>query len=233
MFGIGEALSRPKTQQVFGNEDAVEELPLPSDFIYGTATAAYQIEGACKQDGKGPSIWDKFAHREPSVTSGQHGDVACDHYNRVSDDVDLMASYGLEVYRFSISWSRLIPKGGRHDPINEEGIAFYSNLIDRLLARGIKPSVTLFHWDLPLELHNRYGGPLNTTEFRADFENYARLCFTRFGDRVQQWVTFNEPYIVAIYGYHTGVLAPGHCRERGNDSNTEPVRIKVQRNCRQ
>lgn len=227
MFGIGEALSRPKTQEVFGNEDAVEELPLPSDFIYGAATAAYQIEGACEQHGKGPSIWDEFAHRQPSVTSGQHGDVACDHYNRVSSDVDLLASYGVDVYRFSISWARLIPKGGRNDPINEEGIAFYSNLIDRLLARGIKPSVTLFHWDLPLELHKRYGGPLNTTEFRADFENYARLCFTRFGDRVQQWVTFNEPYIVAIYGYQTGVLAPGHCKERGNDPKTEPVRNKI------
>ena len=131
--------------------------PFPARFLWGAATAAYQVEGAAEQDGKGPSIWDEFSHRTPSVTSGEHGDVACDHYNRLAEDIALLSSYGVDVYRFSICWSRLIPLGGRNDPVNEKGIAFYNNLIDGLLARGIKPAVTLYHWDLPLELHKRYG----------------------------------------------------------------------------
>jgi beta-glucosidase len=202
-------------------EDA-EELPLPPDFKYGAATAAYQIEGAAFEDGKGPSTWDIFAHQEPSRTNGQHGDVACDHYHKLEEDVALLASYGVDTYRFSICWSRLIPLGGRNDPINEKGIAFYNDLIDRLLKHNIQPMATLFHWDLPQELETRYGGVLNTTEFTADFENYARLCFERFGDRVTQWVTFNEPFIVSIFGYLNGWNAPGHCEATGHDTTTEP-----------
>ena len=210
---------------VLNQLDPVKNLPLPSDFIWGTATASYQIEGGAFQDGKGPSIWDEFSHREPSVTSNDHGDVACDSYNRLSEDIALLASYGVDAYRFSICWSRLIPLGGRNDPVEEKGIAYYNRLIDGLLARGIKPAVTLYHWDLPLELHKRYGGMLNTDEFQADFENYARLCFSRFGDRVKTWITFNEPYIVSIFGYHSGILAPGHNTTNGNDSRTEPWRV--------
>jgi beta-glucosidase len=208
----------------------VLDLPLPQEFVWGAATAAYQIEGGASQDGKGPSIWDAFSHLDPSHTSNENGDVACDHYNRVAEDVDLMKSYGLDAYRFSISWSRIIPLGGREDPINEKGIKFYNDLIDRLLALGIQPVATLYHWDLPLELQNRYDGMLNTAEFQADFVNYARLCFSRFGDRVKQWITFNEPYIVSIYGFHSGVLAPGRSSTMGNDSGTEPQgsqRIKI------
>lgn len=201
-----------------------EELPLPADFIYGAATAAYQIEGAAFEDGKGPSTWDIFAHLEPTRTRGQHGDVACDHYHKLEEDLDLLASYGVDSYRFSICWSRIIPLGGRNDPVEPRGIVFYSDLIDGLLARGITPMVTLFHWDLPNELETRYGGFLDTAEFVADFENYARLCFESFGDRVKQWVTFNEPWIISIFGYLNGINAPGHCAATGHDTKTEPWR---------
>ncbi|KAJ4256803.1 hypothetical protein NW762_008899 [Fusarium torreyae] len=226
MFTAEEStVARQKSRQQSLPENPVQELPLPPDFTWGVATAAYQIEGAADADGKGPSIWDTFSHLKPSRTANEHGDIACDHYHRFSDDVSLLSSYGVEVYRFSISWSRIIPLGGRNDPVNENGIAFYNRLIDALLAKGIRPSISLYHWDLPQGLYDRYGGMLNGSEFRADFENYARLCFSRFGDRVKQWVTFNEPYVIAAYGYHSGVLAPGHSTENGNDSRTEPWRV--------
>lgn len=155
MFESNEIRSDGSTEKVLDALDAVQELPLPKDFVWGAATAAYQVEGGAQQDGKGPSIWDEFSHRTPSVTSGEDGDVACDHYNRLDEDIALLSSYGVDVYRFSICWSRLIPLGGRNDPINEKGIAFYNRLINGLLAKGIKPAVTLYHWDLPLELHKR------------------------------------------------------------------------------
>lgn len=204
---------------------SVEELSLPSDFSWGAATAAYQVEGAAFDDGKGKSIWDTYTHREPSRTNGENGDVACDHYNRMPQDVQLMAEMGVEVYRFSIAWARVIPLGGRGDPVNEKGLTFYSDLIDQLLAHNIQPVATLYHWDVPQELYGRYGAMLNTAEFRADFENYARLCFSRFGNRVKKWVTFNEPYISSIFAHLNGTLAPGHCREAGTDTKNEPWRV--------
>lgn len=191
----------------------------------GTATAAFQSEGAVNQDGKGKSIWDTYTHLEPSRTNGQNADVACDHYNRVDEDLALIAALGVDVYRFSLAWTRIIPCGGRNDAVNEKGIAFYNNLIDKLLAPNIEPVVTLYHWDLPQELYDRYGGLLDTAEFKADFENYARLCFARFGDRVKKWVTFNEPYIISIFAHHNGVLAPGRCAATGADTKTEPWRV--------
>jgi beta-glucosidase len=136
-----------------------------------------------------------------------------------------MASLGLDVYRFSIAWSRMIPLGGRNDPINEKGIAFYNNLIGRLLAHKIEPVITLFHWDMPQGIYDRYDGFLNTAEFKADFEHFARLCFSKFGDRVKKWITFNEPYIISIFGHHSGVLAPGRSTATGGDSRTEPGRV--------
>lgn len=174
-------------------------VPLPQDFDWGFATASYQIEGAVAEDGRGKSIWDTFCHLEPTRTKGANGDVACDHYHRYEEDLDLMKKFGAESYRFSISWSRIIPLGGRDDPVNEAGIAFYNRLIDGLLARGIKPWVTLYHWDLPQALHDRYGGWLNVEESAKDFERYARLCYERFGDRVKEWITLNEPWIVSIF----------------------------------
>ncbi|KAL5335737.1 glycoside hydrolase superfamily [Aspergillus crustosus] len=203
----------------------VSNLPLPSDFIWGAATAAYQVEGAAHEDGKGPSIWDTYSHQTPSRTNGEHADVACDHYHRFEEDIKLMKNLGLETYRMSLSWSRLIPLGGRNDPVNDAGIAFYNRLIDTLLAHGIKPSVTLYHWDVPLPLYGRYKAFLNTEEFRADFERYARVCFSSFGDRVRSWVTFNEPYIISIFGHLNGTLALGHCADLGTDTVHEPWRV--------
>jgi len=172
---------------------------LSADFQWGFATAAYQIEGGVDQGGRGPSIWDAFFHTDPPPYGDINGDVACDHYHRFEEDLDLLKRYGAKAYRFSLSWSRIIPIGGRNDPINEEGIAFYNKLIDGLLARGIKPWITLYHWDLPQGLHERYMGWLNVQESQLDFERYARLCFERFGDRVKDWVTLNEPWIVSIH----------------------------------
>jgi beta-glucosidase len=208
-----------------GSDIPVENLKLPANFVWGAATAAYQVEGAAAQDGKGKSIWDTYSHLEPSRTNGEHADVTCDHYHRFEEDVKLMKSLGMDTYRFSIAWSRVIPLGGRNDPVNELGISFYNRLIDCLLAHGITPSVTLYHWDVPQALYDRYKAFLNTAEFRADYERYARLCFTRFGDRVQSWVTFNEPYIISIFGHLNGSLAPGHCLEASTDTKTEPWRV--------
>ncbi|KAH8691988.1 putative beta-glucosidase [Talaromyces proteolyticus] len=183
--------------------------PLPADFEWGFATASYQIEGAVNEDNRGRSIWDTFCHLQPTRTKGANGDVACDHYHRYEEDFDLLKKYGAKAYRFSISWSRIIPLGGRDDPLNETGIEFYNTLIDSLLGRGITPWVTLYHWDLPQALHDRYGGWLDVEESQKDFERYAKICYERFGDRVKNWITLNEPWIVSIFGYATGGNAPG------------------------
>ncbi|GAQ10339.1 beta-glucosidase 1B [Aspergillus lentulus] len=200
--------------------------PLPPHFTWGFATAAYQIEGAVDEDGRGQSIWDTFCHLEPSRTKDANGDVACDHYHRYEEDFDLLTRYGAKEYRFSISWSRIIPLGGREDPVNEAGVAFYNKLIDSLLARGITPWVTLYHWDLPQALQDRYGGWLNVEESQRDFERYARVCYERFGDRVKNWITLNEPWIVSIFGYATGGNAPGRSsinpQSTEGDTATEP-----------
>ncbi|KAI3215142.1 hypothetical protein DTO012A9_10308 [Penicillium roqueforti] len=153
-------------------------VPLPPDFEWGFATASYQIEGAVNEDGRGKSIWDTFCHLEPTRTKGDNGDIACDHYHRFEEDFDLLSRYGAKAYRFSISWSRIIPLGGRNDPVNEAGIAFYNKLIDSLLARGITPWVTLYHWDLPQGIHDRYGGWLNVEESQLDFERRGLLLFS-------------------------------------------------------
>uniref|UniRef100_A0A8H7K7C0 Beta-glucosidase n=1 Tax=Bionectria ochroleuca TaxID=29856 RepID=A0A8H7K7C0_BIOOC len=199
---------------------------LPPNFEWGFATASYQIEGAVAEDGRGKSIWDTYCHLEPTRTKGANGDVACDHYHRFEQDIELLSRYGAKAYRFSISWSRIIPLGGRNDPLNEAGIAFYNRLIDGLLARGITPWVTLYHWDLPQGLHDRYGGWLNVDEIQLDFERYARVCFERFGDRVKDWITLNEPWIQSIFGYSTGGNAPGRSstnkQSTEGDSTTEP-----------
>ncbi|KAL4947194.1 glycoside hydrolase superfamily [Aspergillus filifer] len=192
---------------------------LPTDFQLGFATASYQIEGAVKEDGRGPCIWDSFCHLEPSRTKGANGDVACNHYHRLDEDLDLLKRYGADVYRLSIAWSRVIPLGGRNDPVNEAGIDFYNRVIDGCLARGITPWVTLYHWDLPQALHDSYGGWLNIEESQKDFESYARLCYTRFGDRVKHWITLNEPWIISIVGYASGINAPG--RSSVNPQSTE------------
>ncbi|OAL52926.1 putative beta-glucosidase [Pyrenochaeta sp. DS3sAY3a] len=195
-------------------------------FEFGFATASYQIEGGVNEGGRGPTIWDTFTHIEPSRTHGANGDVACDHYHRYEEDLDLLVKYGAKAYRFSLAWSRIIPIGGRDDPVNDAGIRFYDKLIDGLLARNITPWVTLYHWDLPQGLQDRYGGWLNTEEIQKDFERYARVCYERFGDRVKNWITINEPWVVSIHGFQKGSDAPGRssvnkdCTE--GDSTTEP-----------
>lgn len=180
------------------SQSATKSQALPPNFEWGFATAAYQIEGGIDEGGRGPCIWDTFTHLEPSRTSGGTGDVACDHYHRYEEDLDLLSKFGAKAYRFSLAWSRIIPLGGRNDPVNEQGLAFYDKLIDGLIARGITPWLTLYHWDLPQALHDRYGGWLDLEESQKDFERYARVCYERFGDRVKNWITLNEPWVCAI-----------------------------------
>ncbi|PVH73542.1 glycoside hydrolase family 1 protein [Cadophora sp. DSE1049] len=188
-------------------------LALPKDFLWGFATAAYQIEGAPEADGRGASIWDTFCAIPGKIADGSSGAVACDSYNRTAEDIALLKETGAKAYRFSISWSRIIPLGGRNDPVNPAGIAFYKKFVDDLLAEGITPFVTLFHWDLPDALDTRYGGLLNKEEFVADFANYAKVLFEAI-PKVQHWITFNEPWCSSILGYNTGLFAPGHTSDR-------------------
>ncbi|OQD85900.1 hypothetical protein PENANT_c009G01390 [Penicillium antarcticum] len=199
---------------------------LRPDFFHGYATAAAQIEGAWNKDGKGISIWDEFSHTPGKIADGSNADDAVRAYDFYREDVALMKSYGVNAYRFSLAWSRIIPLGGKDDPVNEEGIKFYSDLIDELLRHGITPFLTLFHWDIPQALEDRYGGMLNQEAYTPDFVRYARVCFERFGDRVKHWITYNEPGVYTLAGYAAGVHAPGRSsfRERNaeGDSSTEP-----------
>jgi beta-glucosidase len=181
-------------------------LHFPPGFLWGTATSAYQIEGSPLADGAGPSIWHRFAHTPGRTHNGETGDVACDHYRRFAADVALMQQLGLNAYRFSVSWSRILPAG--KGAVNPHGVAFYDRLVDALLERGIQPSVTLYHWDLPQALDDA-GGWLNP-EIAGWFADYAQVVFRALGDRVPLWATLNEPWVVADGGYLHGVLAPGH-----------------------
>ncbi|CAL4918590.1 unnamed protein product [Urochloa decumbens] len=190
-------------------------------FVFRTATSAYQVEGAAFTDGRGPSVWDAFAHTSGNVVGNQNADVAVDQYHHYKEDVDIMKSLNFDAYRFSISWSRIFPDGeGR---VNPEGVAYYNNLINYLLQKGITPYVNLNHWDLPLALQNKYGGWLNA-KMAELFADYADFCFKTFGDRVKHWFTFNEPRIVVLYGYDTGSNPPLRCTKcaAGGNSATEP-----------
>ncbi|MEH0969599.1 GH1 family beta-glucosidase [Micromonospora sp. CPCC 205546] len=180
-------------------------LRFPDNFVWGAATAAYQIEGAATDDGRGPSIWDTFSRTPGKVHHGHTGDVACDHYHRYADDVALMAELGLRAYRFSVAWPRIQPDGT--GPVNPRGLDFYDRLTDALLARGIDPIVTLYHWDLPQALQDR-GGWTNR-ETAEHFATYATAVHTRLGDRIRTWTTLNEPWCSAYLGYGNGVHAPG------------------------
>jgi beta-glucosidase len=177
----------------------------PDGFLWGAATAAYQIEGAWDEDGKGPSIWDTFSHTPGRVANGDTGDVACDHYHRMPDDVALMRELGLGAYRFSVSWPRVLPDGT--GPVNELGLDFYERLVDALLDAGVMPCVTLYHWDLPQSLQER--GGWGSRETIDAFVGYADVVSRRLGDRVPMWVTHNEPSVVAVDGHVVGEHAPG------------------------
>lgn len=178
----------------------------PEGFLWGAATAAHQIEGSPLADGAGPSIWTRFAHTPGMMLNGDTGDVACDHYRRWRDDVALMRDLGLQAYRFSVSWSRILPEGtGR---VNQAGVDFYSRLVDALLENGIEPLLTLYHWDLPAALDDR-GGWLNR-DCAEWFAEYGQVLYRALDGRVKKWVTLNEPWVVTDGGYLHGALAPGH-----------------------
>lgn len=178
------------------------------DFVWGTATSAYQIEGAAQIDGRGASIWDTFSEQEGNVKFGHTGEIACDHYHRFEEDIELMSDMGVDAYRFSISWSRIMSDGTRKT-LNPKGIDFYNRLIDCCLKHGITPWATIYHWDLPDTLEKNLGGWLSD-ELPSLFADYADVCFEHFGDRIQNWITINEPWVVAILGYGQGVFAPGY-----------------------
>ncbi|MDJ0784258.1 MAG: GH1 family beta-glucosidase [Desulfosarcinaceae bacterium] len=188
----------------------------PTDFTWGAATSAYQIEGGSTADGKGPSIWDAFTTIPGKIHNAHSGRSACDHFHRYREDIALMRTMGLKAYRFSISWPRLLPRGRR--AVNRAGIAFYDRLIDALLAEEITPWATLYHWDLPLALQMAQDGWLNP-EMPTYFAEYADLCFSHFGDRVKHWITINEAWVVAILGHGHGIFAPGRT------SHDEPYRV--------
>ena len=180
--------------------------PFPEDFLWGAATSAYQIEGSPLADGAGASIWHRYAHTPGRIANDDTGDIACDHYRRYADDVELMARLGLNAYRFSIAWGRILPEGvGKPNP---KGLDFYQRLVDALLARGIQPMVTLYHWDLPAALQER-GGWLSPDSARW-FADYARLMFEALDDRVHLWLTLNEPWVITVAGHLQGQHAPGH-----------------------
>jgi beta-glucosidase len=177
----------------------------PDEFLWGAATSAYQIEGATREDGRGPSVWDVFAATPGSTHNGDTGEVADDHYHRLEQDVALLAELGLNAYRFSIAWPRILPQGTGAS--NAAGLAFYDRLVDCLLERGITPVATLYHWDLPLALFERGGWRSRDTAYA--FADYAEIVARRLGDRVQWWITHNEPWCSAYLGYVTGQHAPG------------------------
>ncbi|KAL0346883.1 UNVERIFIED_CONTAM: Oleuropein beta-glucosidase [Sesamum calycinum] len=195
----------------------------PPDFIFGSATSAYQVEGAYAQDGRSLSNWDHFALQRPGkIVDGSNGCVAIDNYNRFKEDVVLMKKLGLDSYRFSIAWSRVLPGGRLSGGVNKEGIKFYNDLIDLLLSQGIEPCVTIFHFDVPQCLEDEYGGFLSP-KIVQDFAEYAELCFFEFGDRVKFWITQNEPVTFTKNGYVQGTFPPGHGSTSAQPSENNAV----------
>lgn len=183
-----------------------ESITFPSDFKWGVATASYQIEGAAFEDGRGMSIWDTFCRTPGKVYQGHTGDVACDHYHRYESDIQLMKELGVDMYRFSIAWPRILPDGT--GAVNEAGLDFYERLVDGLLANGIQPWATLYHWDLPQALQDTGGW---TSRVVVDaFVNYTEIVSKRLGDRVKHWMTHNEPWCASFLSYYIGEHAPGH-----------------------
>ncbi|KDP39384.1 hypothetical protein JCGZ_01141 [Jatropha curcas] len=197
----------------------------PPSFLFGTATSSYQVEGAYLEANKGLSNWDVFSHLPGKIKDGSNGDVADDHYHLYLEDIELMHSLGVNSYRFSISWSRVLPKG-RFGNVNAAGIEYYNNLTDALLLKGIQPFVTLNHYDVPQELEDRYGSWLSP-QIQEDFGHFAEVCFQAFGDRVKYWITLNEPNVMAQASYYSGQYPPSRCsypigKCKAGDSELEP-----------
>ncbi len=181
------------------------EQPFPPGFLWGAATSSYQIEGAVHEDGRGSSIWDDFSRRPGAIIDGSNGDVACDHYHRFNEDVALMAGMGLQAYRFSIAWPRILPDGT--GAVEQRGLDFYNRVIDACLANGIVPFATLYHWDLPSALQAR--GGWGNRDIAGWFADYSAICARAFGDRVKHWITLNEPWCIAFLCHEIGAHAPG------------------------
>eukprot|EP00271_Cylindrocystis_brebissonii_P020461 TRINITY_DN678_c0_g1_i1.p1 TRINITY_DN678_c0_g1~~TRINITY_DN678_c0_g1_i1.p1 ORF type:complete len:541 (-),score=54.95 TRINITY_DN678_c0_g1_i1:605-2227(-) len=203
-------------------DSSVVRSKFPSSFGFGVATSAFQTEGAAAIDGRGPSIWDAFQKIQGKIDNGDTATVADDVYHKYREDIALMKKLGFKHFRFSISWSRILPSGGGR--VNKKGLNFYNRFINALLKAGITPSVTLYHWDLPLALHERHGGWLNK-KLVAYYVNYADIVFKSYGDRVKSWITFNEPQQAAVQGYgFNGAMAPGRYTYdgKGGNSSTEP-----------
>src|SRR5689334_16207886 len=196
---------RPVTTSPNGSKMNAK-IEFPAQFLWGSATLAYQVEGSPLADGAGPSIWQRFCHTPNMVRDGDNGDIACDHYRRYREDVALMSGLGLNAYRFSIAWSRVVPTG--RGAVNQAGLDFYERLVDTLLKHDIEPMVTLFHWDLPAALDDR-GGWLNP-DIAEWFAEYGNVMYRALDGRVKKWVTHNEPWVVTDGGYLHGALAPGH-----------------------
>ncbi|KAL1823408.1 hypothetical protein ACET3Z_010186 [Daucus carota] len=207
------------------NSESISRAHFPHAFIFGTASSAYQFEGAVNEGNKGVNIWDTFVSRTGKILDFSNANTAVDQYHRFKTDIDLMKDMGMDAYRFSISWSRIFPNG-TGEP-NPDGLKYYNSLIDYLLEKGIQPYVTLYHWDLPQMLEDRYEGWLSDHVIK-DFEHFTFTCFKAFGDRVKYWITFNEPYNAAMQGYDLGVQAPGRCSIlghlfcKGGKSSIEP-----------
>ncbi|XP_006289725.2 beta-glucosidase 32 [Capsella rubella] len=202
----------------------------PPHFDFGVATSAYQYEGAVEEGGRTQSIWDKFTHEFPERTNMDNGDIAVDFYHRYKDDIKLVKEMNMDSFRFSLSWSRILPSGKLSDGVNKEGVQFYKNLINELIENGIKPFITIYHWDIPQALDDEYGSFLSP-RIIDDFRNYARFCFEEFGDKVNMWTTFNEPYVYSVAGYDAGNKAMGRCSKWVNslcvagDSGSEPYLV--------
>lgn len=209
----------------FSNGAILHRSQFPNSFLFGTATSSFQVEGAYLEGDKSLSNWDVFSHISGNIKDGSNADVADNHYHKYKEDIGLMHSLGVNAYRFSISWSRILPRG-RFGEVNSAGIDFYNNLIDALLLKGIQPFVTLNHFDIPQELEDRYNSWLSS-QVQQDFAHFADVCFKAFGDRVKYWTTFNEPNIMVMFGYIVGTYPPARCSYpwgncRAGDSEIEP-----------
>ncbi|KAJ6749973.1 hypothetical protein OIU85_000584 [Salix viminalis] len=200
-----------------GSVDDFSRYSFPDDFVFGTSSSAYQYEGETNKHGRGPAIWDTFTEEHAErINDHSNGNVAVDFYHRYKEDVQRMKEMGMDAFRFSISWSRVLPRGRLSAGVNEEGIKFYNDLIDDLLENGLQPYVTLFHWDTPQALEDKYGGFLSRNIVN-DFRDFVDLCFKNFGDRVKKWITLNEPWMFSVQGYDLGTMAPGRISVVVND----------------
>ncbi|KAJ3672946.1 hypothetical protein LUZ60_006320 [Juncus effusus] len=211
-------------QQSSAVHPAMSRTDFPEGFVFGTASAAFQVEGMAKEDGRGPSIWDKYARIPGNIADNSNADVTTDEYHLYKEDVDLMKKLNFDAYRFSISWSRIFPEG--EGKVNPLGVEYYNNLINYILQQGLIPYVTLYHYDLPLALEEKYQSWLNP-KLPGIFAKYADFCFKSFGDRVKNWFTFNEPRIMTALGYDQGIHPPSRCTgcPAGGDSASEPYLV--------